>query len=569
MARVSGNALVGRALKNESVKAVFTLSGALSGIYDTCVEEGIELVDMRHEQATANAATGYAMACGKPGVTMVTEGPGVVNMAPGITAAWYACAPVIGITTHTPLCYEGKGAIQEFDSRDMYRSITKWIGFCLSTQRVPEYVATAFRRATTGRKGPVLLDFPFEALALDVEEEQAPILPPYRYRTEARPYGDPELIRQATQWLLNAERPGILIGSGILWSGASAELVRFAELLNIPVCCAIGGKGCMPEDHPLYGGPVGMGFGSIAGADVLLAIGVRFEEILEYGAGDFFAPDAKVISVDIEPEEIGRNRPIDLGIWGDARAVLTQLTECATEAIGPAGRGGQETEWVASVKNTAKSIDEILQGGASTSEMPIHPGRLGKEVCEFLGKDAHLVVDGGDINAHVTPLFKATFPGSYVLSQGGSLGHLGGGIPFAIGVKTARPDKQVVVVTGDGSFLLNASEIDTAVRHKKQIVVVVGNDCQWGMVRHEQQLNQRVDVCTKLSEDVRYDRYAQSLGAYGEMVTEIEDIKPALQRAFDSGLPAVVDVRTDPAVLGFANYKTVEGRKGLREALMA
>ena len=290
MARVTGNALVGRALKNEGVKAVFTLSGALSGIYDTCVEEGIELIDMRHEQATANAATGYAMASGKPGVTMVTEGPGVINMAPGIATAYNACAPVIGITTHTPICYEGKGAIQEFDSRDMYKSITKWIGYCLSTQRVPEYVATAFRYATTGRKGPVLLDFPFEALALQVEEEQAPILPPHKYRTDARPYGDPELIKKATQLLLNAERPGILIGSGALWSGATKELIEFAELLNVPVCYAIGGKGCMPDDHPLCGGPVGMDFGSIAGADVLLAIGVRFEEILSYGTGSLYAP---------------------------------------------------------------------------------------------------------------------------------------------------------------------------------------------------------------------------------------------------------------------------------------
>jgi acetolactate synthase-1/2/3 large subunit len=565
MARVTGDTLVGRALKNEGVKAVFTLSGALSGIYDTCVEEGIELVDMRHEQGVANAATGYAIVSGEPGITMVTEGPGVINMTPGFATAWYACAPIIGITTRTPLCYAEKGAIQEFDSRDMYRSITKWIGNCTETRRVPEYVATAFRYATTGRKGPVLLEFPFEALTLDVEEEQAPIIPPYTYRTDARPYGDPTLIKMATQLLLNAERPGILIGSGVLWSGASEELVQFAELLNIPVCYAYGGKGCMPEDHPLCGGPVGLDFGSIAGADVLLAIGVRFGEILSYGTGVFYAPDVKVISVDIEPTEIGRNRPIEVGIWGDAKAVLTQLTESAQEALG--GRRREETEWVTNVKNTAKSVAEILHGGAISSEKPIHPSRLGLEVCEFMGKDSYLVMDGGDINAHVTALYQATFPGSYVSSQGGSLGHLGGGIPFAIGVKTAKPDKRVVVVTGDGSFLLNGSEIDTAVRHNKQIVVVVGNDCQWGMVRHEQQLNQRCDVCSKLSEDVRYDKYAESLGAHGELVTEVEQIQPALQRAFASGLPAVLDVRTDATALNYANYKGVEGRKELREKL--
>ena len=565
MAVVSGNTLVGRALKNEGVKAVFTLSGALSGIYDTCVDEGIELIDMRHEQATANAATGYAMATGEPGVTMVTEGPGVINMAPGITTAWYACAPLIGITTHTPHCYEGMGAIQEFDSRDMYRSITKWRGYCTATRRVPEYVATAFRHANSGRKGPVLLDFATEALLLEVEEEEAPILPPHRYRTDARPYGDPELVKKATRWLLDAEKPGILIGSGILWSGASEELVQFAELLNIPVCYEVGGKGCMPDDHPLCGGPVGLDFGSIAGADVLLAIGVRFEEVLGYGAGAFYAPDVRVISVDIEPTEIGRNRPIDLGIWGDAKAVLTQLTEAAKEALGSSGKKREETEWVRNVKNVTKSIQDILSPDASSSNTPVDPRRLGKEVCEFLGRDSYLVMDGGDIRAHVTPLHCASFPGSHISAQGGALGHLGGGIPFAIGVKTAKPDKRVLVATGDGSFLLNAKEIDTAVRHNKQIVVVISNDCQWGMVRHDQQLNENYDVCSKLSEDTRYDKYAESLGAYGELVTEPEEIRPALNRAFDSGLPAVLDVRTDPAIIHFASYRGVEARAKFKE----
>src|SRR4030042_3172947 len=176
MAKVTGGALVGKALKNEGVKTVFTLSGELSEIYDTCIEEGIKLIDMRHEQAVANAATGYAMATKEPGVTMVTSGPGAVNMAPGITTAWYACAPGVAITTHTPHCFEGKGSIQEFDSRDMYRSITKWRGYCTATRRLPEYVASAFRYADTGRKGPVLLDLPYDILLLEVDKKDAPII---------------------------------------------------------------------------------------------------------------------------------------------------------------------------------------------------------------------------------------------------------------------------------------------------------------------------------------------------------------------------------------------------------
>jgi acetolactate synthase-1/2/3 large subunit len=415
MAKIRGSELVGRALKNERVKNIFTLSGELSEIYDSCLDKGIKLIDMRHEQAVANAATGYAMATGEPGVTMVTAGPGAINMAAGIAAAWYACAPVVAICTSTASCYTGMGAVQEFDSRDAYHPITKWRGYPNSTMRLPEYVATAFRYATTGRKGPVLLDIPYDLLLLEVDKKDAPIVPPERYRTDARPYGDPQLVKKAVKWLLEAERPGILIGSGVLWSGASKELVKFAELLKIPVCYAIGGKGGIPDDHPLCGGPVGYDFGSIAEADVLLAIGVRFEEILNYGKGAFYAPDVKVISVEIEPLEIGRNRPVDLGIWGDAKAVLTQMTEAAQEALRASGKRRRETEWVKTVKGIAKSVQDILTAGATNSNKPINPGRLGKEVCDYLGDDSVIVMDGGDIHAHVTPLYHANSPRSYIM----------------------------------------------------------------------------------------------------------------------------------------------------------
>ncbi len=565
MARVKGSTLVGRALVNEGAKAIFTLCGGLSDIYDTCSEAGVELIDMRHEQAVANAATGYAMATRGPGVGMVTEGPGVINMAPGIATAKYANAPVIGICTHTAHRFQGMGAVQEFDSRAMYEDVTKWMGYCTSTRRIPEYVATAFRQADTGRKGPVLLDLPDDALMLDVEEDSAPVLPPHRYRTGSRPHGDPALVREAVDWLLGAQRPGILISSGVLWSAASAELVEFAELLKIPVCYAIGGKGGIPDDHPLCGGPVGYDWGSIAGADVLLSVGVRFEEVLGYGSGNFYSPDVRVISVDIEPTEIGRNRPIDLGIWGDAKAVLGQMTAAAREAISASGRQPTETDWLKGVQATIRAITDGLYSDASSDASPIDPRRLGRDVCEFLGDNAFIVMDGGDIQAHVTPLFRANFPGSYISALGGSLGHLGGGIPFGIGIKTADPDRRVLVIVGDGSFLFNASELDTAVRHKKQIVVVISNDCQWGMVRHDQQLNQCGDLCSRLSEDVRYDKYAESLGAYGELVTEASEIKPALQRAFDSGLPAVLDVRTDPAVMSFADFRGQQLRAALAD----
>jgi acetolactate synthase-1/2/3 large subunit len=228
MAAVNGATLVGKALKNEGVKAVFTLSGGpmVISVYNTCVDEDMELIDMRHEQAAANAATGYAMATRGPGVAMVTSGPGVINMASGMAAAWYACAPVIGICGHTPYVLEGKGAVQEFDPMSMYQNITKWRGYCTAAHRIPEYVASAFRNATTGRKGPVLLEFSDDAILTKVKEQQVPILPPQRYRSTARPYGEPALVQKALRWLLKAKRPGILIGSGVFWSDASKELIE-------------------------------------------------------------------------------------------------------------------------------------------------------------------------------------------------------------------------------------------------------------------------------------------------------------------------------------------------------
>ena len=567
MADISGAMLVGQSLKNEGVKAIFTLCGgpSLISIYNTCVDAGIELVDMRHEQAAVNAATGYAMATQGPSVAMVTSGPGVINMASGMAAAWYIGAPVIGFCAHTPHYYEGQGSIQEFDSSDMFRSITKWRGYCTMTHRIPEYVATAFRYATTGRRGPVLLDVPDDTLLLKVKEESAPILPPEKYRTEARHYGEPLLIKQAVQLLLQSERPTILIGSGVLWSGASEELTQFAELLQIPVCYAIGGKGSMPDSHHLCGGIVAYGFGAISEADVILAIGVRFGEMLGYGAGALFAPDVKLISVDIEPLEIGRNRPIDIGISGDARAVLSQLTQEAGDVLNKAGMKREQTAWLRKVRDTAESIGEAFRSEASSTGKPIDPRRLGREICEFLDKDSYLVADGGEIQSHVVPQFSANFPGSFLLALGGSLGHLGGGIPFGIGVKTAKPDAKVIVIEGDGSFLFNASEIDTAVRHNKQIVIVIGNDCQWGAVRHCQELAGYYDICGKLNENARYDKYAESLGAYGELVTEPDEIRPALERAFDSGLPAVLDVRIDHSIYTFINYYLTEHEKRFNE----
>lgn len=528
MTQVSGGSLVAKILKREGVKYIFALSGGhIDPIFQGCLDEGIRVIDTRHEQAAVFMADGWARVTGQPGVAVVTAGPGVTNAITGLWVAQGTASPVVIFGGRSPLREFEWGSLQDMDSLSLVRTVTKWAKAGYETKRIAEYVSMAFRHAMSGRPGPAYLEFPVDILNANIEE--AEVILPTNYRTTARPQGDPTLVRTAIELLSRAERPVIIAGSGVWWSQAANELQEFVELTKIPLSTA---QGYIPADHPLYLPAVGN-----ADADVVLLVGARLDFRLRYGRSPMFNNNSKWIQVDIEPTEIGRNRPIDIGITGDAKAILAQMIEEARVRF----KEGVELPWVEECRKRLKAAQERLEMFMNSDSVPIHPARLCSEVRDFIDRDATVVIDGGDISGWGFRTIGSYQPG-HLLSVVPT-GTLGVGPSFAMAAKLARPNTQVVLISGDGSFGLNAMEFDTMVRHNLQVVCVISNDSAWGMVMHEQQAKGMDRVVGTELGFVRYDKVVEELGGYGEMVNEPVDIRPALQRAFASGKPACINVK--------------------------
>jgi acetolactate synthase-1/2/3 large subunit len=395
---------------------------------------------------------------------------------------------------------------------------------------VPDYVNTAVRHALGGRPGPVYLDLPGDVLYKQVEEHDVvyPELNPASVRV--RPRGDPALIDDAVRLLAQAERALVLTGSGILWSAAEAELQQFVELAGLPFYTTPQGRGVVPDDHPLSF--LTARATAFREADLLLVIGTRLNYVVGHLAPPRFNARAKLIQVDIEPTEIGHNRPADVGIVGDARAVLRQLVEAADSRL-DARRYAAWREHLASVERTKRAEAEEAM---STDQQPIHPLRLCKEVRDFLDRDAILVVDGQEILNYGRQSIPTFVPRHRLNS--GVFGTMGVGLPFGVGAKVARPDNQVLVLHGDGSFGMNAMELDTCVRFNIPVVTVVSLNGGWTADPKRE----------KTGRDLGYTPFhkmAEAMGCYAEYVEDPSLIRPALERAFASDCPALVNVLTD------------------------
>ncbi|MFH1382082.1 MAG: thiamine pyrophosphate-binding protein [Chloroflexota bacterium] len=533
MAKVTGGRLAVKALKKEGVKCVFTLCGGhIDPILQACLDEQVRVIDVRHEQAAAFAAEGWARATGKPGVALATAGPGVTNMITGMWNSFECLAPVILFGGRSPLAEFELGSLQDMDSLSLVQSVTKWRRPGYETKRIPEYVSMACRQAISGRPGPAYLEFPHDILAAEVDEEG--VIFPVSYRTTARPQGEPGQIKEAVNLLLKAKKPVVIAGSGVWWSRAGAELREFIELVKLPLTLIQMARGAVPEDHPLCFGPTRVGTKE---SDVVLLIGTRLNYGLNFGRPGLFSGEGKWIQIDIEPEEIGRNRPIDIGIVGDAKAVLRQMIEEARDRC----KGRQEPPWLEECRQYVSSRQKQLEVEMHSDSMPIHPARLCREIRDFIDRDATIVMDGGDATIWGAAVFKSYEPGHWL--DNGPTGCLGVGVPFALAAKVARPDKQVLLLQGDGSFGLNGMEFDTMVRHNIPVVCVICNDEAWGMVLHGQ-LACGENRCVGSRLGFRpYHKMVEALGGYGEVVEKPAEIRPALQRAFASGLPACINVR--------------------------
>lgn len=535
---VTGHAglLIADQLRAERVDEVCVLIGGhISPILDGCASRGVRLLDFRHEAAAVHAADGLARLRRRPAVAAVTAGPGVTNAITAVANAWYAQSPVVLLTGRNPLSWEGMGSLQDAPHVELLRPVTKRVETAYDGYRLPELLHWSMTAAIAGRPGPTALDLP-----LDVQLTQVPVgagaLPgSRRFTSAAGP--DPEAVAEVAALLTAARHPVIMAGSGAYWSAAEQELALVAERLCAPVYCNGLARGLLPPQHP---SALRLTRSRALGdSDVVLIVGADLDFRLGYGRGKEFRHDMAIVHVSPDASTIGHNRPIRYGVTSEVRPFLAALLDQLT--------GAPSSDWLDRLTmEESRRLDDQRAALEATSD-PIHPLRLVGDVARYLDQDAVMIVDGGDIATMAASVLSPALPGHWL--DPGPFGCLGVGIPFAIAARVAHPGAQVLAVVGDGAFGFNALELDSAVRQQLPFVVVVGNDGAWGEMRtfHEELFGPDHPDAQYLSQATRYDLLARSLGGHGERVEHPEDIIPALDRAFASGVPAVVDVVLDPA----------------------
>jgi|DewCreStandDraft_1066081.scaffolds.fasta_scaffold01901_9 acetolactate synthase-1/2/3 large subunit len=536
MAEIHGGRVVAKALKAENVPYIFTLCGGhVMPIYDGCIDEGIRVIDVRHEQTAAHAADGWARVTGRPGVAVVTAGPGVTDAVTGVASAHRANVPMILIGGQGPRPFADMGSLQDMNHVELMRPITKWSVSVPEGRRLAEYVAMAFRIATSGLPGPVFLEMPIDQLFQSYDVDR--IVFPSKYRTEAGIAGDPRYIERAFELIRSAQKPVMLVGSQLRWSKRREAYLKFVDTFGMPVYVNGLGRGSLPPDHPYFFSQTRKD--ALRQADVVLIFGTPLDFRLGYGRETHFNPAAKVIQVDLDGAEIGRNRPIEVGIVGDTGLVMEQLTELAE-----AERYDKTLfkPWVDEMRKRESEKWERMRPELESDAVPINPLRACKEIAEAVGKDVIAIGDGGDFVATAASILRIYEQGHWL--DPGPLGTLGVGPGYAMAAKLAKPDHPVVIIYGDGSFGLHAMEFEAMVRQKIPVVGIIGNDAAWQQIRRGQVQLYGMDRAVATALDyTRYDRVVEALGGHGEYCERPEEIRPAIERALASGKPAVVNIK--------------------------
>jgi acetolactate synthase-1/2/3 large subunit len=531
---ISGSQILAEALERQGVDTFFFIMGApMMLVENACMALGMRGLDVRHEQAAAMMAHAYARLRNRPGVCMAASGPGVTNLVTGVAHAWADATPVVALGGASPVATWGRGVFQELDQLALFEPCTKWAARAHHPKRIPELVDTAFRQAVSSKPGPVYLDLPGDVLYREIEAAEVDWPEPWDPGQRARPQAAPERIEAVIALLEAAERPVVVSGSGILWSGAAAALEAWVEAAGLPFFTTPQGRGVIPEDHPLC--YLTARSSAFREADAILVIGTRMNYVIGHAAPPRFNAEAKIVRIDIDATEIDTSPRLDLGIVGDAQAVLEQLSRAAQGRLDPE----RYRAWRERLRGQNASKQAAQEAVLSDGATPIHPLRLCKEIREFIDRDAVLVVDGQEILNFARQSIPSFVPGHRLNS--GTFGTMGVGMPLGVGAKIAKPDTQVLVLHGDGSFGLNAMEFDTAVRHKLPVLVVISLNGGWTADPEKAKPGRDLGY-------TRYDKLAEALGGHGEYVEAPEHIRPALERAkaaVAAGRPALVNVVTD------------------------
>ncbi|MEO6196674.1 MAG: acetolactate synthase [Dehalococcoidia bacterium] len=542
MALVDGGDLVIRAIKQEGVDTIFTLSGGhVQAIYDAAIDENVRVIDTRHEQVAGHAAEGWSRATRRCGVAVVTAGPGVTDCVTAIANAWHNKSPMLIIGGRSPLARFEMGALQDMDHTELLKPITKFAKCVHQTDRIPEYIAAAFRAAMTGRQGPAFLEIPTDVLFMKVDEDK--VYFPESYRPSGSIYPDPVVVAKAAEVLRKSERPVIMGGSAVYWSQAHEELREFAEMLRAPVYLNAMGRGSISQEHELFYNRSRRD--ALSKADAVVVIGTPMDFRLGYGKR--FNPEATIIQVDNDPIELGRNRDVQIPVESDTKAFL--------QAIKAELKGDKldHQPWLDELREKEDKTRAQMEEWMTSDRNPIHPLRLCADIATFVDEDTIVVGDGGDIVSSASKVLPVNLPGQWY--DPGPFGTLGVGTGFCMAINSVYPKKRIIMVNGDGAFGLNGFDFDTFVRFNIPVVSVIGNDRQWGQILVGQRAMYGKDriIATALGDNCRYDKIVEAMGGHGEFVTEPDQIRPAIQRALDSGKPACVNVIMDqepPGMMG-------------------
>jgi acetolactate synthase-1/2/3 large subunit len=534
--RVHGGRLVADCLRAAGVSKLFTLSGGhLFSIYDGCRAAGIDLIDVRHEQTAAFAAEGWAKVTRSVGACALTAGPGVTNGMSAIASASQNHSPVVVLGGRAPQFRWGQGSLQEIDHVPFVRPLVKFAETASETAEIPGLVSEAMQVALTPHSGPTFVDFPLDHVFMEAPEPAdlgPPAVEPWRER--GGPSGD---LDRVAALLREAERPVIMAGTGLYWGRGEEALQALAEELRIPVFLNGLGRGCLPADHELFFSRA-RGSG-LAEADVAIVIGVPLD--FRLGFGGAFAEDAEIVVIDVAEPTRDHPRAVAAELYGPLPATLEALRTAAGS-----GASSERERWVASLRSTEDEKRAAERAELSDDRAPLHPMRIYGELSQWLERNAIVVGDGGDFVSFAGRLIDSYEPGCWL--DAGPFGCLGSGPGYALAAKLAHPDRQVVLLLGDGAFGFAGMELDTLARHDIPVVAVMGNNGIWALEKHPMEFLYGYSVAAELRPGTRYDLVAQALGCEGELVSRPDELRPALERAFDSGRPTLVNVLTDPSV---------------------